>query len=498
MTAQIADKLIYQNRQQALYGEPLSAYFRQHGLSPGFKSVCTGLWRGYLCSWKIKGGKLWLIDLQGILENDEVASMETFFPGNNDSVFADWYSGVLRLPQGELLQYVHMGYESRYERDLFIEIEAGMVKGERLVENGVAEQEEIDPVLLEMGIGRFVHETLDDRFPLKAGFSRKHFPLGPSLTDSGLSKPFLEQFLSVYFDHSEVAETLDDHLGKLRSEGVEVDDRSRPVWLACATPDPDRLREMIQSEPGHLTSGLYRFIAHRALQVASKAQGNHFVSEWAKEPRIFHYWEVDAREAMCPYLEMLTCLRTALPLPADADWLMVSILADNLALFEELLALGVDPNAMDSDGRLPLVEACGRPWGQPFSERLLQTGADVNGADRLAGNTPLMATVITQTEMQQGQSGRFDCLLRHGVTIDLARSHDQSTSLMQAISLNKPAYVRWLLESGANPYLENRDCQTALDLMDENRTSRHALASVFEVVYAELWRKKHPGPGALA
>lgn len=40
---------------------------------------------------------------------------------------ADWFSGVLRVPQGELLRYVHMGFGSVYERELHISIDKGLV-----------------------------------------------------------------------------------------------------------------------------------------------------------------------------------------------------------------------------------------------------------------------------------------------------------------------------------------------------------------------------------
>lgn len=40
-------------------------------------------------------------------------------------VFASWFTGVLRIPDGKQLLYVHMGYESTYERDVLLHIEKG-------------------------------------------------------------------------------------------------------------------------------------------------------------------------------------------------------------------------------------------------------------------------------------------------------------------------------------------------------------------------------------
>ena len=42
-------------------------------------------------------------------------------------VFASWFTGLLRIPQGKLLNYVHGGFGSLQERDLIVSIESGVV-----------------------------------------------------------------------------------------------------------------------------------------------------------------------------------------------------------------------------------------------------------------------------------------------------------------------------------------------------------------------------------
>lgn len=42
-------------------------------------------------------------------------------------VFANWYYGEIRIPQGEQLDYVHMGYGSMFKRDLFLNVVDGVV-----------------------------------------------------------------------------------------------------------------------------------------------------------------------------------------------------------------------------------------------------------------------------------------------------------------------------------------------------------------------------------
>jgi len=60
--------------------------------------------------------------------------MNYFFP-NLREVFAEWFSGELRIPMGKEIQYIHMGYESLYERDLIIHIEDWVVISKIEIDN---------------------------------------------------------------------------------------------------------------------------------------------------------------------------------------------------------------------------------------------------------------------------------------------------------------------------------------------------------------------------
>lgn len=141
MTAQIAEKLLYQGEQVRMCSRPLDEYFAQGGPRPDFSITCTALWRGYVGQWEILGDRLYLVALSGTLEGGRRVNLETVFPGYPDRVFAHWYSGTLRIPQGQQLEYVHMGFGSVYERDLFLEVEHGVLVGSRVRHNGVAASE---------------------------------------------------------------------------------------------------------------------------------------------------------------------------------------------------------------------------------------------------------------------------------------------------------------------------------------------------------------------
>jgi hypothetical protein len=91
---------------------------------------CTALWRNYLGTWEIKDKKLYLTKLEinaCSQEHKKALPLDKLFPGRSQPILADWFSGSLILPQGKMTQYVHMGYESRYERYLVIDITNGQV-----------------------------------------------------------------------------------------------------------------------------------------------------------------------------------------------------------------------------------------------------------------------------------------------------------------------------------------------------------------------------------
>ena len=138
MTAQFSENLIYEGKQVSMCNEPLGLYFELVGIEPKFAGINTALWRGYIGTWEIINDRLYLIDLEGKLEDDAEVTLETFFPGFPDRVFAHWYSRTIRVPQGKMLEYIHMGYGSIYERDLLIKIENGVVKGKWVRENGIS------------------------------------------------------------------------------------------------------------------------------------------------------------------------------------------------------------------------------------------------------------------------------------------------------------------------------------------------------------------------
>ena len=86
----------------------------------------------------VSGAIQYLVGIKATLADGNAASLVTIFPDSPDRVFAHWYSGTLRVPQGEMLNYVHMGYGSTFERDLLIEVKQGVVVATHAQDNEAA------------------------------------------------------------------------------------------------------------------------------------------------------------------------------------------------------------------------------------------------------------------------------------------------------------------------------------------------------------------------
>lgn len=137
-TAQFSELLEYRETTEKMFSVPLESYFSPENPKPEAftKNLCTACWRGYIGTWRIENGYLYLISLhECCAQNPKGFPLEQINPEWNTPVKATWYTGTLRVVQGRLMEYTHMGFRSKYERDLFIQIEGGKVVGEKVVDN---------------------------------------------------------------------------------------------------------------------------------------------------------------------------------------------------------------------------------------------------------------------------------------------------------------------------------------------------------------------------
>jgi hypothetical protein len=130
MTAQLAERLHYDGQEWPMLSLPLESYFAHGGQRPALQDVTTALWRRYVGSWELVGGRLYLVGLQGQLADGGELTLERLFPGFPNRVFAHWFSGDLRLTAGRRVNYVHQGFQSTYERELWIAVRRGVIAGQ--------------------------------------------------------------------------------------------------------------------------------------------------------------------------------------------------------------------------------------------------------------------------------------------------------------------------------------------------------------------------------
>ena len=132
LTAQIPDRITYEGKEYALNSNPLEPFFEKYPEKrPQFSS--TALWRGYIAHFEIIEGQLFVTDLfnyggytdaKGNYKTKLISIFKTVFP-KTDKYKIDWYTGILIVPYGKLVQYVHMGYSSTYSKYILLEIENG-------------------------------------------------------------------------------------------------------------------------------------------------------------------------------------------------------------------------------------------------------------------------------------------------------------------------------------------------------------------------------------
>jgi hypothetical protein len=126
MTAQFSDLLVYEGELLSICCEPLKPYLETIKLPHKLKAPNSACWRGYVAKWAIDNNKLFLIKWEGYILDYLVVHMDYIFP-DEEVVFAKWFTGEIRIPQGEMLQYIHAGYASVYEGNLCLNFVEGVL-----------------------------------------------------------------------------------------------------------------------------------------------------------------------------------------------------------------------------------------------------------------------------------------------------------------------------------------------------------------------------------
>lgn len=121
----------------------------------------SGWWRGYYGTWEIREDRFYLVEVTG-----------TPSYTGRPPILADWFTGVLRIPRGEMLDYWHMGFGSMYEAELHITVDRGVVTKRCLFS--------ARDLASRMNLGSLFQKGLpgtENRFPGDHGEIESKFPL---------------------------------------------------------------------------------------------------------------------------------------------------------------------------------------------------------------------------------------------------------------------------------------------------------------------------------
>ena len=133
-TAQYPDKLIYKGTTYMLHANPMEAFFAKHPEKrPKTGIVSSALWRGYVATFEFKNEQLVLKDIE--VQESKRKNTDSYalvwksalrdVVAEGDTLKIDWFTGLMSVPYGKRIRYVHMGYASTYENYILIEVEKG-------------------------------------------------------------------------------------------------------------------------------------------------------------------------------------------------------------------------------------------------------------------------------------------------------------------------------------------------------------------------------------
>ena len=131
-TTQFSEILYLNGQKYFLDSLPLEPYYGPGNPRPKFRAPNTATWRGYIATWEIDRGVLYIKAIQAWTDQGEVG-LPALFPGHKGPVPATWFTGKLKVPQGKILKpAVPLPIYGKY---LMITVEKGRVVNQEVIDN---------------------------------------------------------------------------------------------------------------------------------------------------------------------------------------------------------------------------------------------------------------------------------------------------------------------------------------------------------------------------
>ncbi|MCV2370053.1 hypothetical protein [Roseateles oligotrophus] len=133
-TAQIPDTLLFLGETAPIYSAPLlpiakdKQYYSRIRPFLG-EGTCSASWHGFRANWSIERDQLILLSIQSepCSDSPKAIPLGAIFIGRTAPLIADWYTGRVILPRGEILKHDLFSGRHLYERYRVFQIERGLV-----------------------------------------------------------------------------------------------------------------------------------------------------------------------------------------------------------------------------------------------------------------------------------------------------------------------------------------------------------------------------------
>lgn len=134
MTAQISEQFVFNDETYSIECVPLKSYLELLSEPIKFDAPHTALWRGYCAKWALEDNELYLIRFNGYLEGGTEVGMDYLFP-RQQKVFAGWFNGEIKVPQGEVIYRGGYNYRTLFEKDICLTFKYGKLVGTEIIDN---------------------------------------------------------------------------------------------------------------------------------------------------------------------------------------------------------------------------------------------------------------------------------------------------------------------------------------------------------------------------
>lgn len=148
MTQQFDEVFILDGEQTTTPSRPLDGYLNTKPRPSvsvdeveAYLTGSTGLHRGYIGTWTVRDDMLYLVGLDGP-PNGPAMLWELFPDAGGDGVFAEWYTGKVRINQGVLYRYSKPYRHVKHQMEIVLEVVSGRVTQRSVVYNDPPPPEE--------------------------------------------------------------------------------------------------------------------------------------------------------------------------------------------------------------------------------------------------------------------------------------------------------------------------------------------------------------------